>query len=517
MQSDIATVSNGTIDYLRSVHHQFTQKLTDVFCRLIAPGQETQLKTVLEDVKIERSTSESTFLHLKEAFESCTSRQAWLSVLMLVPKEYSKSEVCDRFGCTFYEIEETRSILKQYGACAVQPIKERVYSRLSVAKCRHFIDFLSSTGLLQEVAYGTTKLKLDSGETLTVANTVMNGIREHAVKEYIIHCKELNYDPLGCTSLRKILGKMKAHTRTKLAGVDSFVVDGIESFEVTKYSVFKMKMYSYLSIDILKALRKCVKLLGNDEGVKELLEDINSSESYLKARFKTHCNFDDTCSSHCIKHALSHPTDKDLSSTCNEIHYLICGECLKVYDCLATLKLKIAQLPFSHRKEIAQYEISTAGKMIMDWQKHIMRGVQQSKARSNVMQHLDLKTTLWIRDFAQKYLPTKVYCFLAFNFNSINIFLLQTLEAMTEYFGKRGMTISVEVFIYKVAGIYCKQVYLVALDRCDQNLVDTLCIADLVLQQFKNDYPHIDRIELKTDNAGSFSIHFKLFFFTYNN
>lgn len=73
---------------------------------------------------------------------------------------------------------------------------------------------------------------------------------------------------------------------------------------------------------------------------------------------------------------------------------------------------------------------------------------------------------------------------------------------MTEYFGKRGMTVSVEVFLFKSFMKYHKQVYLAVLDRCDQATLETLCIADTVLQQFSRDYPQIVRIELKSDNAG---------------
>lgn len=62
---------------------------------------------------------------------------------------------------------------------------------------------------------------------------------------------------------------------------------------------------------------------------------------------------------------------------------------------------------------------------------------------------------------------------------------------------------SVEVFISKAFNTYQKQVvYLVALDRCDQSSLDTLCIADVVLDQFSKDNPHIKRIEIKSDNAG---------------
>lgn len=171
-----------------------------------------------------------------------------------------------------------------------------------------------------------------------------------------------------------------------------------------------------------KALRTSLRLLGDDIETKDLLKWINSSEGYLKARFKSHCNFDDSCSSHCIKHALSHPTDKDLSVECEHSHSLNCGECIRLSECIKFLQLKISKLPESHPKEFASYQIANARTKIMDWQKHIMRGVQQSKARSDALSNLDSTTALWIRDFAQKYLPTKVKLVRYFSLLQINPF-----------------------------------------------------------------------------------------------
>lgn len=145
-------MSNITRNYFRNIFHQLKDKLADVFCGLVALGQEEQMKIIIDDEIDERNEFESTVLHLQEAFNSCTTRQARLSVLMLVPQEYSKLEVCQRFECTFYEIKKARSICKLYGACAAEPKHKRVYSRLSCEKTAHFIDFLFTTGLLEEMA-----------------------------------------------------------------------------------------------------------------------------------------------------------------------------------------------------------------------------------------------------------------------------------------------------------------------------------------------------------------------------
>jgi hypothetical protein len=243
VNSDIENLEAKTLSYFRTKHQQFQSKITDTFCHLVAPGQEQKMKNIIEN---KPKGEDSVIVHLKKAFDLCITRKARCSVLMLIPKNvdttiYSKSKICELFGCSMYEIEKARSICKLYGPCSEEPKSERMYSRLSFEKAQHFINFLFSTGLLQEVAYGTTKLKLDSGDKVTVGNTILNGIHEHAVKEYIVYCTEINYESLGCSTLRNILKKMKPHIRTKLAGINSFVVDGIEAFEVCKLEYMSTK------------------------------------------------------------------------------------------------------------------------------------------------------------------------------------------------------------------------------------------------------------------------------------
>lgn len=65
-------------------------------------------------------------------------------------------------------------------------------------------------------------------------------------------------------------------------------------------------------------------------------------------------------------------------------------------------------MPPSHEKEVAEWEVVNATFKIMEWQKHILRGVQQSKARATAFSELDESKALWLRDYAQKVIPTKV-------------------------------------------------------------------------------------------------------------
>lgn len=79
------------------------------------------------------------------------------------------------------------------------------------------------------------------------------------------------------------------------------------------------------------------------------------------------------------------------------------------------MKSMLNALPQSHEREVAMWEADNAEQKIMEWQRHILRGVQQSKARSKAFSEMAPTTALLIRDYAQKVLPSKV-CFFFFGF-----------------------------------------------------------------------------------------------------
>lgn len=53
-------------------------------------------------------------------------------------------------------------------------------------------------------------------------------------------------------------------------------------------------------------------------------------------------------------------------------------------------------------------------------------------------------------------------------------------------------------------GTWQKAVYLTAMDKAEQDLKDTLSIADVVLTKFREDCPQIKNVYIKTDNAGCY-------------
>lgn len=148
--------------------------------------------------------------------------------------------------------------------------------------------------------------------------------------------------------------------------------------------------------------------MDDNDKTRKNLERFVESENYLKARYKLHCNSNDSCISHCIEHFLSHPKDKKLSLACDKLHDRRCVDCQNIITSIDSLKSMINTLPQSHEKDVALWEIKNAEVKIMDWQKHILRGVQQSKARVDAFKLLGPTNAIWIRDYAQKINPSKV-------------------------------------------------------------------------------------------------------------
>lgn len=237
---NVNELSSRTMRYIRQIHSELQVQLTETLAHLLGPGQEEEIKKIFSTKEPVENSDTNQLQTLKDAYLSCKDYRAKMSVLTLVPKNISKKTVCEFFTCNEYEIRRARQILKEYGPCARVEPEKRFYSRMSIDKAVHYIDFLFSSGLLQEQAYGNSKIKFSTGETEIVGSTILNGVFEHAIHEYVIYCKEVSYPHLGVSTLRSILNSMKIKARQKIAGVDSFIVYGLESFEVTTLLIFSL-------------------------------------------------------------------------------------------------------------------------------------------------------------------------------------------------------------------------------------------------------------------------------------
>ena len=108
------------------------------------------------------------------------------------------------------------------------------------------------------------------------------------------------------------------------------------------------------------------------------------------------------CPTHCISLVLSDPNGSNLqrSQHCSNGHSGTCNDCSDLYNLLNELTDLGKDLPNN-----VIYDIGIAKENILKWQQHIIRHVQQNKAKVDVLDLVNERTCLWIQVFCQKVLP----------------------------------------------------------------------------------------------------------------
>ena len=139
-------------------------------------------------------------------FEEATNWYTRQKILSLFVTDYPKTEpLALILGLSECRIDEARK--HAFQSKPGQPIDPPKITRrrLDAVKVDHFLDFLSSLSFLQDVAYGTRTLKLESGQSLEIQNMVCTVISSHLVRMYLNFCVESNFEPLRRSTLFNII------------------------------------------------------------------------------------------------------------------------------------------------------------------------------------------------------------------------------------------------------------------------------------------------------------------------
>ena len=108
------------------------------------------------------------------------------------------------------------------------------------------------------------------------------------------------------------------------------------------------------------------------------------------------------------------------------------------------------------------YDVEIAVQNKHEYIKHLMRDSQQKKAKYEAFDKLSESTGFWLKDFCQKIIPVKFR------------------EGQKEYFGKKSVSLYVDILFYKVSEAQIKK-------------------PDV--DQFRKDLPRVTNLYTKSDNA----------------
>ena len=97
--------------------------------------------------------------------------------------------------------------------------------KLDIQKLDHFLTFITSGHVVQDLPFGEKILKLSTGETLRVPNVIRTMIPERIILQYEQYCIETGFTPIRRTTLRMILMECSASIRKSLQGLDYYAVE----------------------------------------------------------------------------------------------------------------------------------------------------------------------------------------------------------------------------------------------------------------------------------------------------
>ena len=145
--------------------------------------------------------------------------------------KYTKKFLMEIFDCTKHQTDQACKMQRENSGLSI-PKKKKIRDRMPQEKIEHFLEFLFSYGLLQDVAFAVNEIKFDNGEKQKVANAILMMKYSHTISFFKEICQETSYIPMFDTSLWRVLHSIKPSQRKALAGLDDITAAGMNGFEV---------------------------------------------------------------------------------------------------------------------------------------------------------------------------------------------------------------------------------------------------------------------------------------------
>ena len=352
--------------------------------------------------------------------------------------------------------------------------------------------------------YGLTTLLMDNGEKCELPKQIIQSQLSRALVDYKKYCDETGFQSLGRSKLHDIIDSIKPAEQRTVAGLDEFVVEGIEAWRSLssngkELGPLVMKSNLLLLLDIIKT----IPIPQADR--KRLIKQIDMTEQYQKIRHIGHCLDDADYINHCTTFGLSDPKCAEHHSNCSHVHTSHCPDCINIIVTLDEINQKIQMIVDKDTEREAKFDFENASEHIIEWSRHNLRAAGQDAEKKSTISQMDENKAFCTFDWGQKVLPQK------------------HREAQPTYFEKKGMSVLGGSFVWKdqvprlaststtttsiSSPTYSTESYIVAITDAAQTELDTLSAGEIITKQFKTDHSHIKKLHKCIDNADNFSLH----------
>ena len=171
---------------------------------------------------------------------------------------------------TRYRFNIARHHQLLHGRGAVMPTTQHTRMYVAPGQLSHFLNFITSAHIIQDLPFGDKKLKLSTSEELIIPNVIRTVIPAQIISQHEELCTEEGFKPMGRSTLYRILSVCSASVRKSLQGLDYVSAQGAKAF---------------------KELEQAAEKLGDSCGLglswaKEKTEQLKAAKRYLKGDFK---------------------------------------------------------------------------------------------------------------------------------------------------------------------------------------------------------------------------------------
>ena len=101
--------------------------------------------------------------------------------------------------------------------------KARVRTRVDINQLDHFVNFITSPYIVEDLPFGERFLTLSSGEVIHTPNAISVSLNEGIIDQYLQYCQECEATPLSKSTFRRVLSACSVSVRKSLQGLDYFI------------------------------------------------------------------------------------------------------------------------------------------------------------------------------------------------------------------------------------------------------------------------------------------------------
>lgn len=204
LNQPVSDVARSTRTYIK----RKSKEIVETALECIAPGQSAELLSLVNETSTSEKESgeQKVMKNLISLYEETRSWYTKMTILSIFVNEYTKRQLKSMIpGLTDWRIDQARKHAAMAGVGVQEERDPVIRYRLNGDKVDHFLDFISSPIYIQDVAFGTRKLKMSTGEDIEIPNVVRTVVSSRIINLYQAYCNEVDFTPLGKSTLFSIL------------------------------------------------------------------------------------------------------------------------------------------------------------------------------------------------------------------------------------------------------------------------------------------------------------------------